>query len=65
MSLITVVHDFNPSPREDLKWKETARRFSLILRLLEAGSPFQTEVEVKNQWMAVFTIRIFRLNPNF
>ena len=30
-----------------IKWEETVLRHSLILRFLEAGSPFWTEVEAR------------------
>ena len=35
-----------PALKRNIRWEETALRHSLILRFLEAGSPFQTEVEV-------------------
>ncbi|CAO2596351.1 hypothetical protein LEMLEM_LOCUS8582 [Lemmus lemmus] len=46
MPLIPVVHAFNPSPREDYKMGGDSSHTQSILRFLEAGSPFQTEVEI-------------------
>ena len=45
-----------PELERILKWKETGFRLSLILRFLEAGSPFWTEVEVRaSGWLFCFS----------
>ena len=50
-----MVHAFNPSPREQYKMGEDIS-YSLILRFLEAGLPFRTEVEVRaSGWLFCFS----------
>ena len=45
-----------PELERIVKWEETALSLSLILRFLEAGSPFQTEVEVRaSGWLLCFS----------
>ena len=52
-----------PELERIIKWKETTLRHSLILRFLEPGKPFLTEVEVRTV-ADCFAFGDFRLNPN-
>ena len=52
-----------PELERIIKQEETALRLRLILRFLEAGSPFQTEVEVRAS-DCCFALPTFRLSSN-
>ena len=51
-----------PAIKKNIRWEETALTHNLILRFLEAGSAFPSEVEVKVR--DCFAFRTFRLSPN-
>ena len=50
------MHAFNPSIVEEYKTGGDRSQLSLILRFLEAGSPFQSEIEVRTSgWLLCFS----------
>ena len=58
------MHTFNASTREEYETGGDSSQISLILRFLEAGSPLQTDVEVKSQLLAALLFLVFMLNLN-
>lgn len=56
ITFITVLHTFYPSAREDYKLGGNSSEHSIILRLLEAGPPFWSEVKVGvSEWSLCFS----------
>ena len=56
MPLIWWCRPLIPALERNVRLEETALRYSLILRFLEAGSSFQTEVEVRaSGWLFCFS----------